>query len=133
MAKKMYNTPKRTFVVKTRLTKEEKENFEEKCRILDLTQAECIRQAILTAKLKTVIHVSPVNEEMLEIFGNLCAELGKIGSNLNQIAHHLNAGGYLDSRVHTDVAKMVGSLANLKYQILKEVGEMVGNDKAYRF
>lgn len=131
MVKKTYNTPKRSCVIKARLTEEEKQDFEDRCRTYGLSQSEFIRQAVSQSPVKTTIRISPVNEETLKAFGDICAELGKNGSNLNQIAHYLNAGGYMDESLKADVKKIIGSLANLKYQILKEMGERIGNDQAY--
>ena len=84
--KKMYNTPHRGCIVKTRLTKEERQDFEEKCRTLSISQSEYLRQAIFSGKVSTTIRVTANNEEMLTAVSNLVAQYGKIGSNLNQIA-----------------------------------------------
>ncbi|MCI9645537.1 MAG: hypothetical protein HFH40_01775 [Lachnospiraceae bacterium] len=63
--KKMYNTPHRGCIVKTRLTKEERQDFEEKCRTLSISQSEYLRQAIFSGKVSTTIRVTANNEEML--------------------------------------------------------------------
>ena len=101
--KKMYNTPHRGCIVKTRLTKEERQDFEEKCRTLSISQSEYLRQAIFSGKVSTTIRVTANNEEMLTAVSNLVAQYGKIGSNLNQIARHLNEYGFLLLPVYSDV------------------------------
>ena len=90
-------------IVKTRLTKEERQDFEEKCRTLSISQSEYLRQAIFSGKVSTTIRVTANNEEMLTAVSNLVAQYGKIGSNLNQIARHLNEYGFLLLPVYSDV------------------------------
>ena len=54
-------------------------------------------------------------------------QLGKIGSNLNQIAKHLNSGGSYFS-VYSDVKEAVKELLDLKFKILpalEDVAELV--------
>jgi len=87
---KTYNTPKRTFVVKTRLTEEEHSFFMERMKNYEMSQSEFIRQAIDGAVVKPIIRVNPVNDEVLATLGKLVAEYGKIGNNINQIARTLN-------------------------------------------
>ena len=87
---KTYNTPKRTFVVKTRLTEEEHDFFMERMKNYEMSQSEFIRQAIDGAVVKPIIRVNPVNDEVLATLGKLIAEYGKIGNNINQIARTLN-------------------------------------------
>ena len=61
----------------------------------EISVAEYCRKAVLgkriTVKQETVVEI-PVIRELL-------AALGKIGANLNQIAHHFNAGGVLSQPV----------------------------------
>ena len=83
---KTYNTPKRTFVVKTRLNEEEHSFFMERMKNYEMSQSEFIRQAIDGAVVKPIIRVNPVNDEVLATLGKLVAEYGKIGNNINQIA-----------------------------------------------
>ena len=96
---KRYNTPHRSRVVKTRMTEEEYADFTERLKNYDMSQAEFIRQAITRATIRPIVTVSPVNDELLSAVGKLTAEYGKIGGNLNQIAHSLNEYGtpYLKS------------------------------------
>lgn len=85
VTKKTYNTPHREYIVKTRLTGEERREFEEKCRTLSLSQSEYLRQAIFYGKVSATIKVTAGSEEMLTAVSDLVAQYGKIGSNLNQM------------------------------------------------
>ena len=53
---------------------------------------------------------------------------GKIGSNLNQIAKHLNSDGAITKEIVDEVRNASLDLADLKYEILKIVGDAYGNN-----
>ena len=132
MGKKIYNTPHRNCVVKTRLTEEEREEFEDKCRVYCVSQSEYLRQAIFYGKVKTTIKVTANSEELLEKVSELVSQYGKIGGNLNQIARHLNGGGEFSARFAKEIRGAAADLAALKFEVLKVVGEAYGNDKTYQ-
>ncbi|MCH5351970.1 MAG: plasmid mobilization relaxosome protein MobC [Acutalibacter sp.] len=90
---KTYNTPHRNRTIKTRLTEAEHADFMERLTAYGMSQSEFIRQAITGATITPIITVSPINDEMLAAVGRLTGEYGKIGGNLNQIAHYLNEFG----------------------------------------
>ena len=120
--KKKYNTPHRSHVVKTRMTEEEYADFTERLKHYDMSQAEFIRQAITRATIRPIITVSPVNDELLSAVGSLTAEYGKIGGNLNQIARALSV----------EVRAAISDLAALKFEVLRKVGDAVGNIQTYQ-
>ena len=121
--KKTYNTPHRGCIVKTRLTEEERQDFEEKCRALSISQSEYLRQAIFFGKVSTTIKVTANNEEMLTAVSNLVAQYGKIGSNLNQIARHFNSGGIHSQRMLKAIGQSVARIYEMKYEVLKMAGD----------
>ncbi len=116
--KKKYNTPHRSHVVKTRMTEEEYADFTERLKHYDMSQAEFIRQAITRATIRPIVTVSPVNDELLSAVGRLTAEYGRIGGNLNQIAREVRAA--------------ISDLAALKFEVLRKVGDAVGNIQTYQ-
>ncbi|NCB93713.1 MAG: plasmid mobilization relaxosome protein MobC [Clostridia bacterium] len=120
--KKNYNTPKRKHYVKTMLSEEERADFDERLAITGLPQSEFIRQAIFTAQVKTTVEME-CNIEQLE---RLIAEYGKIGSNLNQIARYFNSGGTATQHIITDIRTAILDLDDLKFDILKIVGDAYG-------
>ena len=129
---KSYNTPHRTRTIKTRLTEEEHADFMERLTAYGMSQSEFIRQAITGATFTPIITVSPINDEMLAAVGRLTGEYGKIGGNLNQIARYLNEYGASYNSLYSEVRAALSDLAALKFQVLQEVGEAIGNTQTYR-
>ena len=129
---KKYNTPKRSVVVKTRMTDEEYADFTERAKFCGISQSEFIRQAIENAVIKPIIMVSPINEKLLSAVGLLTAQLGKIGGNLNQIARFLNEHGVPYNTLYVDVISAISDLADVKFEILRKVGDAVGDVQTYK-
>ena len=124
---KKYNTLKRSIVVKTRMTDEEYTDFTERAKFCGMSQSEFIRRAIENAVIKPIITVSPVNEKLLSTVGQLTAQLGKVGGNLNQIARFLNEHGAPYNSLSSDVRAAIADLSDLKFEILRKVGDAVGD------
>ena len=129
---KSYQTSKRKIVVKARLTEEEYADFTERAKFCGISQSEFIRQAIENAVIKPIITISPVNEKLLSAIGQLTAQLGKIGGNLNQIARYLNEHGVPYNTLYSDVRAAISDLADLKYEILQKVGDAVGDVQTFK-
>ena len=129
---KKYNTPHRRRVIKTRLTEEEYAEFLERVSLCKMSQSEYIRQALTKSRIRPVITVSPVNEELLAALSKLTAEYGKIGGNLNQIARCLNEYGAPYNALSKEVRAAIAELAALKFEVLQKVGETVGNVQTYQ-
>ena len=129
---KKYNTPKRNIVVKARMTEEEYADFIERAKFCKISKSEFIRQAIEDAVIKPIITVSPVNEKLLSVVGQLTAQLGKIGGNLNQIARFLNEHGTPYNSLSGDVRAAISDLADLKFEILRKVGDAVGDVQTFK-
>ena len=129
---KRYNTPHRSRVVKTRMTEEEYAEFAQRLSAYHMSQAEFIRQAITGAAIRPIITVSPVNDELLAAVGKLTAEYGRIGGILNQIARYLNEYGVPYNALSGEVRVAISDLAALKFEVLRKVGDAVGNIQAYQ-
>ena len=129
---KRCNTPRRTRTIKTRMTVEEHADFMERLTAYGMSQSEFIRQAITGATITPVITVSPINDKLLAAVGKLTGEYGKIGGNLNQIARYLNEFGEPYSALYTEVRSALSEIAALKFQVLREVGEAVGNTQTFK-
>ena len=130
--RKKYNTPHRSRVVKTRLSEDEYADFTARLAPYGISQSEFLRQAIRRTTIRPVIHVSAVNDELLSAVGKLAAEYGRIGGNLNQIARYLNEYGAPYNALFGEVRAAIADLAALKYEVLKKVGDAVGNTYASR-
>ena len=129
---KTYNTPKRTHVVKTRLDDEEHSEFLRRMELYEMSQAEFIREAISGATIKPTIVASLVNDDLLAAVGKLTAEYGRIGNNLNQIARHLNEWHNPYPAMAKELQEAAADLATLKFEVMKKVGDAVGNVQAYK-
>ena len=114
------------------MTEEEYADFTERLSHFDMSQAEFIRQAITRATIRPIITVSPVNDELLAAIGQLTAEYGKIGGNLNQIARALNEYGTPYNALSVEVRAAISDLAALKFEVLRKVGDAVGNIQTYQ-
>ena len=63
------------------------------------------------------------NPELLSALSNL----GKIGSNLNQIARHLNGGGSIDSELKKELFQCITELRSIREDVKEMAGEYRGN------
>ena len=129
---KTYNTPKRTHIVKTRLDDEEYAEFMRRMKLYEMSQAEFIREAISGATIKPTIVASLVNDDLLAAVGKLTAEYGRIGNNLIQIARHLNEWRSPYPAMAKELQDAATDLATLKFEVMKKVGDAVGNVQAYK-
>lgn len=55
------------------------------------------------------------------------SDLGKLGSNLNQIARHLNDGGELTLSMRKDIMESITSIRDIRENIKEMAGEYRGN------
>ena len=129
---KNYNTPKRTHIVKTRLDDEEHAEFLHRLEVYGMNQSEFIREAIAGVTVRPVIVASMVSDDLLAAIGRLITEFGKVGSNLNQIARHLNEWHSPYPNMAKELRDAAVDLAMLKFDVLKKVGDAIGNIQAYQ-
>lgn len=127
-----YNTPKRNHIVKTRLDDEEYADFLHRLEIYSMNQLEFIRQAISGATIKPTIVATLVSEDLITAIGKLTAEYGRIGNNLNQIARHLNEWHSPYPTMAKELRDATVDLAILNFEVMKKVGDAVGNVQAYQ-
>ena len=93
-----------------------------------VSPSEYLRQIIkkghLIVKREAVIEVPLIKK--------LIAEYGKIGSNLNQIAHYFNAGGPFTPEIEKQLTENLSLLYSLKYDVERMGGEFRSYSEAYR-
>ena len=72
-----------------------------------------------------------VSDDPTEI-KKLVHDLGKIGSNLNQIAKYFNTGGIRSIVMEDEIHECIIQLFEMREQIMKWGGKHNGNHKTYR-
>lgn len=133
MPKKKYNTPHATHIVKTRLTDKQYEVFTQAVEGCRISQAEYVRQAILGHVVRATFQIHHVDDQLLKDVSRLTAEYGKIGSNLNQIAKHLNEFGETYTGMMQELKAASSELSALKYEVQRKIGDAIGNVQTYQF
>ena len=100
-------TRKRSRLLSVRMTEDEFAAVNAKAESIELTPASYARMALLDTPSPRAVRRPAVERANV---ARVLAQLGKIGSNLNQIAHHMNAGNTLANetlaRALTDVSAM---------------------------
>ena len=119
---------KREHRVTIRLTDTEFSIIENTAEQADMTISEYMRKQIMEGQVNTKFEIVADVKEIKKLIG----ELGKIGSNLNQIARYLNEYGAPYNALSGEVRAAIADLAALKYEVLKKVGDAVGNTQAYQ-
>lgn len=106
-----------------RICAEDKELIEEKARKTGLSTSEYMRRCALGRKLPCYGDTSLLKEYSMQ--------LGKIGSNLNQIAKHLNGGGDFYSS-YFEVKEAIREVLDLKFKILPALEDVACGKKRRR-
>ena len=110
----------RTYVAHARMNEEEWKLSTSQAQKLGLSQSEFIRQAVFTAKVEVTIR--PVYDSA--VLDQIAAEYGKIGSNINQIARHLNEGNPFTPQLQKNLNHCLADLSQLKRKIEEMAGEI---------
>ena len=121
---KKEETLAKTKDVHLRMNETEYDLLAERAKANSMTVSDFIRNALVNQK---VIIKYEITADVPEI-KKLISEFGKIGSNLNQIARHLNQDGNATKEIVKEVRSAALDLADLKYEILKIVGDAYGNN-----
>lgn len=122
----MRNTDKKKenmVLMSMRISAEDKELIEEKARKTGLSTSEFIRRCALGRKLPCYGDTSLLKEYAMQ--------LGKIGSNLNQIAKYLNGEGDYFS-IYFELTEAMKELLDLKFKILPALEDVACGKKRRR-
>ena len=78
---------------------------------------------------KVVVHQEVVfdSSELLKQLG----DMGKIGSNLNQIAHHLNGGNPMYENLRKEIYRCITDIKEIRENIRKVTGEYRGDTETH--
>ena len=110
-----------------RLTDTEYEIVAENAKATNLPLAEYARRQIMNEKLTAKYEIVADLPQLKK----LIAELGKIGSNLNQIARHFNSGGIHSLEMRQAIDQRIARIYEMKYEVLKMAGDFHGNTKTH--
>jgi len=114
--------------VTVRFNKDSYEKLLAMSKAANLSAAELIRQMVFKGK----VNVKQEVVAEVPMLKKLIADFGKIGSNLNQIAHHYNGGGVRSREMYERTQRAISELYAMKYEIEKMGGEFRGYSEAYR-
>ena len=115
-------TPPKSRHVDLRVDQKTYDQIEAMARASNLSVSEYIRQMLLKGKVtvKAEQILDPIHT--IRALGNL----GHIGSNLNQIARHLNGGGAWSSEMSRRIMNALSDIYDLKEEIKRVAGEEFG-------
>ena len=125
---KKKETDPKIYRVTVRFNKESYEKVFAMAKAANLSTAELIRQMVLKGRI--IIKQEIVAE--VPMLKKLIGDFGKIGSNLNQIAHHYNGGGVRSREMYERTQRAISELYAMKYEVEKMGGEFRGYSEAYR-
>ena len=125
---KKEETLAKTKDVHLRMNETEYDLLAERAKANSMTVSDFIRNALVNQK---VIIKYEITADVPEI-KKLISEFGKIGSNLNQIARHLNEWRSPYPAMAKELRDAAADLATLKFEVMKKVGDAVGNVQAYK-
>ena len=114
--------------VTVRFNKDSYEKLLAMAKAANLSAAELIRQMVFKGK----VNVKQEVVAEVPMLKKLMADFGKIGSNLNQIAHHYNGGGVRSREMYERTQRAISELYAMKYEVEKMGGEFRGYSEAYR-
>ena len=84
-----------------------------------LSVSEYCRQVATNRRITIHEEIVFDSKELLEILG----DMGKIGSNLNQIAHHLNGGGDISNNLKSEIYQGIIALYKIRDMVRDLAGE----------
>ena len=114
--------------VTVRFNKDSYEKLLAMAKAANLSAAELIRQMVFKGK----VNVKQEVVAEVPMLKKLIADFGKIGSNLNQIAHHYNGGGVRSREMYERTQRAISELYAMKYEVEKMGGVFRGYSEAYR-
>ena len=125
-------TPRKTKLIKFRVTEQEKLELELLCKLLRVNMSTLIRRSLLSQPIKQTLVVTGGGEEALNILSDLLGQCGKIGSNLNQLARYFNSGGKDSEQIRAQLLTELSALTLFRLDAEKKMGELYGNHQAYK-
>ena len=125
-------TPRKTKLIKFRVTEQEKLELELLCKLLRVNMSTLIRRSLRSQSIKQTIVVTGGGEDALKLLSDLLGQCGKIGSNLNQLARHFNSGGKDSEQIRAQLLTELSALTLFRLDAEKKMGELYGNHQAFK-
>lgn len=114
-----------TRIVLTRISESEYEEWKRRSELLGITLSEYIRNAVRKGKteviIKKQIEIKPLTE--------IADQYGKIGNNINQIAHYLNGGAEWSESLLQSLTDNLAAMYSETRHLAKVVDEINGYHK----
>ena len=110
--------------VHLRMSETEYEILLERSTASNMTVSNFIRNAL---DRQNVIIKYEITADVPDI-KKLIGELGKIGSNLNQIARYFNQGGIISSEMRKEIKKSLRDIYEMKYEVMRMAGDFRGSN-----
>ena len=107
-----------------RLTDVMYESLEQDAMNAGLSVSEYARELLLNNRPVVKQEIVFDSEELLHVLG----DMGKIGSNLNQIAHHLNGGSGWSANLKSEVLQGVIAIYKIRDMVKEMAGEYRGGN-----
>lgn len=118
---------KHSHQIMLRLTDVEYEIVATNAKDANLSLAEYVRRQLIKGRVIAKYEIVADVPELKK----LIAEFGKIGSNLNQIAHHYNSGGIHSQEMRRAINQSIARIYEMKYEVLKMAGDFRGNPETH--
>ena len=114
-----------TRMVHVRLTENEYNEWVRRSQLLGITLSDYIRKTVRKSNTEVIIKKEINIDPLVDIAG----QYGKIGNNLNQIAHYLNSTGIWSQRLRDNLADNLKEMYFTTKKLAKVVDEINGDYK----
>lgn len=115
---------KREHRVTIRLTDTEFSIMENAAEQAEMSISEYMRTQTMEGQVNARFEIVADVDQIKKLIG----ELGKIGSNLNQIARYFNQGGIISTEMKNEIRKSLRDIYEMKYEVMKMAGDFRGSN-----
>ena len=121
---KKENPPTKERFIHVRVTDDLYDVIAKEAKEAHLSVSEYLRKLATDKRITLRKEVIFDNPELLSALSNL----GKIGSNLNQIARHLNEGSSINLSLRKEILQCITDLRTIREDVKEMAGEYRGNN-----
>ena len=121
---KKENPPTKERFIHVRVTEDLYDVIAKEAEAAHLSVSEYLRKLATDKRITLRKEVVFDNPELLSALSNL----GKIGSNLNQIARHLNEGGSMNLSLRKELLQCITELRSIREDVKEMAGEYRGRN-----